>query len=185
MRQVNIDNVQEAGNSTRLPAGGYVCKITNVEDNDKREYLNIFFDVAYGDFKGYYAELEKVANFWGGRYVRSYKETALPFFKRMCSAINKSNPGFVFDGGKVNSNEQTLVGKYVGLLIGYEEYIGNDGSVKTRPYIDYEMDINDIKAGKFKIPEEKKLKEEDKPKQAAGTDWMNVSTASEDQIPFN
>lgn len=184
MRQVNLENVQEAGNYEKLPAGGYVCKYTHVEDVASKEYLYMEFDIAYGDYKDYYKKLSEAMSFWGGRVYRSYKDAALPMFKRMCSAVSKSNPGFVFDGGKVNSNEKTLIGKYVGLILGEEEYIGNDGNKKTRLYVHSECDINDIKAGKFKVPELKKIKDE----QAGTTSnngFMDIPNSSSEEIPFN
>ena len=182
MRQVNLENVQEAGNYEKLPAGGYVCKYTHVEDVASKEYLYMEFDIAYGDYKDYYKKLSEAMSFWGGRVYRSYKDAALPMFKRMCSAVSKSNPGFVFDGGKVNSNEKTLIGKYVGLVLGEEEYIGSDGNKKTRLYVYSECDINDIKAGKFKVPALKKLKEDNA---SSGTGFMDIPNNAAEEIPFN
>ena len=184
MRQVNLENVQEAGDYTRLLAGGYVCKYTKVEDVAEKEYLYMEFDIADGEFKEYFKELEKSVGFWGGKVYRSYKESALPMFKRMCSSVAKSNPGFVFDGGKQNSNEKTLVGKFIGIVLGEEEYIGNDGSTKKRLYVYRECDINDIKKGNFKVPELKKLKEAGSPT-PTNTEFVNVQDGSEEEIPFN
>lgn len=163
MRKINMENVREAGTSNRLPAGGYICKITNVtdvplnENTGRGDYLEIEFDIAEGEYKDYYKQINAEHGFWGGSYKRSYKEKALPFFKRMCSAVAKSNPGFVFDGGEQNSNEQTLVGKRVGLVLGEEEYNGNDGKTKTRLYVSSECSIEDIQKENFKVPEFKNL----------------------------
>ena len=181
MRPVNLENVTEAGEFNRLPAGGYVCKYTHVEDVAAKEYLYMEYDIVHGDYRGYYAELSKNKGFWGGKLYRSYKETALPMFKRMCSAVSKSNPGFVFDGGKQNSNEKTLIGKYVGLVLGEEEYIGNDGNVKTRLYVARECDIKDIKEGKFTVPALKKLPETAK---ATGTEGFMDVSADDEAIPW-
>ena len=57
MRQVNLENVQEAGDYTRLLAGGYVCKYTKVEDVAEKEYLYMEFDIADGEFKEYFKDL--------------------------------------------------------------------------------------------------------------------------------
>lgn len=185
MKQVNLDNVQEAGSRDRLPAGGYVCRYTKVEDVPDKEYLYMEFDIAQGDYKDYYKQLEESLHFWAGRCNRSYKKTALPFFKRMCSAVAKSNPGFIFDGGKQNSDERTLVGKYVGLILGEEEYNGNDGDVKTRLYMHAECDINDIKAGKFKVPELKRLKEDSVSPTSSTDGFMNIPEGVDEEIPFD
>lgn len=191
MRQVNLENVQEAGEFERLGAGGYVCKITKVtdvpvnENTGKGDYLQIEYDIAEGPQKDYYKHMEQALDFWGGRYIRSYKEKALPMFKRMCSAVSKSNPGFVFDGGKQNSNEQTLAGKYIGLVLGEEEYIGNDGSKKTRLYVNTEKDISDIRSGKFKVPELKKLANKDNNNAQSSNDFIDIPEGVQEEIPFN
>lgn len=193
MRQVNLENVQEAGEFERLGAGGYVCKITKVtdvpvnENTGKGDYLQIEYDIAEGEYKNYYKKLEESLDFWGGKYKVSYKEKALGFFKRMCSAVNKSNPGFVFDGGKQNRDEQTLVGKYIGMVLGEEEYIGNDGNKKTRLYIKTEKDIKDIRSGNFEVPKLKKLEEKNKTMQS-NTDangFMSIPDGSDEEVPFN
>ena len=187
MKQVNLDNVQEAGSRDRLPAGGYVCRYTKVEDVPDKEYLYMEYDIAHGEYKDYYKQLEESLQFWGGRVYRSYKEKALPMFKRMCSAVAKSNPGFIFDGGKQNSDERTLVGKYVGLVLGEEEYVGNDGTTKTRLYVYSECDINDIKAGKFKVPALKNLKDDNSiPVASYSSDgFMNIPEGTDEEIPFD
>ena len=179
----NIASVQEAGESRRLPAGGYICKYTNVEDNPKKSYLYMEFDIAEGEYKGYYKELEERLDFWGGRCYRSYTEKALPMFKRMCSAVTKSNKGFIFDGNE-HCDEETLIGKKVGMIMGEEEYIGNDGSVKTRLYVVREVDVADIKAGKFKVPALKKLPNNDA--EAKNDDgFMNIPEDADEETPFN
>lgn len=176
----NISEVQEAGDSTRLPAGGYICKYTKVEDNSDKNYLYMEFDIAEGEFKDYFSELEDRAGFWAGRCWRSYTEKALPMFKRMCSAVTKSNKGYIFDGN-TNADESTLVGKLVGIILGEEEYLGNDGSVKTRLYVQREIEIDKIKSGDFKVPALKKLEGSTA---AANSVAPDMSVPNE-ECPFN
>jgi len=180
----NIASVQEAGDSKRLPAGGYVCKYTKVEDNPKKQYLYMEYDIAEGEYKGYYAELEDQFDFWGGRCFRSYKEKALPMFKRMCSAVTKSNKGFIFDGNE-HCDESTLVGKKVGMILGEEEYIGNDGSIKTRLYVVKEVAVDDIKSGKYKVPDLKKLPETAGTSKQPDDSFMNIPEGTDEETPFN
>ena len=178
----NIANVQEAGESRRLPAGGYICKYTKVEDVSEKNYLYMEFDIAEGDYKGYYEELSERFDFWGGRCYRSYTEKALPMFKRMCSAVTKSNKGFIFDGNE-HADESTLIGKKIGMILGEEEYEGNDGSVKTRLYVARETSVDDIKAGKFKVPELKRLATSSTTP-APDDKFMNLPAGSEEEVPF-
>lgn len=182
----NIADVKEAGDSTRLPAGGYVCKYTKVQDAPDKQYLYMEYDIAEGEFKGYYKGLEERAGFWGGKCYRSYKEAALPMFKRMCSAVTKSNKGYIFDGNK-NADETTLIGKLVGMILGEEEYIGNDGSVKTRLVVIREIAVDKIRSGEFKVPELKKLPESDKPASSGdqSEDFMNVPEKLDEDVPFD
>ena len=60
MKKVNLNNVQEASDSTRLQAGGYICKYTKVEDIANKEYLYMEFDIAKGEFEGYYQSLSDI-----------------------------------------------------------------------------------------------------------------------------
>lgn len=185
MKKVNLSNVQEATDNNRLPAGGYICKYTKVEDVSSKEYLYMEFDIAKGDYAGYYQSLSESYGFWGGRCYRSYKEKALPMFKRMCSAVSKSNNGFVFDG-ESNADEQTLVGKLVGLVLCEEEYVGNDGNVKTRLYVDKECAVDDIVNNKFKVKALKKLPEEERAEVEGPADasFMEIPKGSDTELPF-
>lgn len=159
MKKLDITNVQEAGDFIKLSAGAYICKITKVEDFPAKEYLKVTYDIAQGEFAGHFDSIRKDHADWAwvGAYVKSYKPTALPMFKRFCSAVSKSNAGYVFDGN-INADEKTLVGKLIGITLGEEEYYGNDGEKKTRLYVSREFPIDQI--GKQKVPALKTLKDE-------------------------
>lgn len=51
MKALNGYNEVKAstGEYARLPAGGYVCKITKVEDVAAKEYLRVSFDIYEGE----------------------------------------------------------------------------------------------------------------------------------------
>lgn len=184
MKRIDMTNVQEAGEFARLTAGGYVCRYTNVEDKPDKEYLYMEYDIAEGEFKDYYKQMNENLKFWGGRYFRSYKEKAQPMFKRMCSAVTKSNPGYLFDGN-TNADERTLVGKLVGIVLAEEEYIGNDGSVKIRLYVYAEKSIDDIRNGNYKVPPLKKLADgTPTASTTADTSFINTNGIDE-EVPFN
>ena len=102
-------------------------------------------------------------------------------FKRFCTAVSRSNGKYVFDGGKVNSDEKTLKGKKVGLILGEEEYEGNDGTIKTRLYVVREFSIDKI--GEQKVPELKKLKV-DGPTITGNEGFMQVSDSEAEEIAF-
>ena len=133
MKRVDMSNVQEAGSNTRLPAGAYICSIVDVADLPDKEYLKVTYDIAQGEHKGYYGELRASHPDWAwvGAYVKSYKQAALPMFKRFCNAVNKSNSNFVFDGNTVNADEKTLIGKLIG-KIGQKKVSRSATSVSTK-----------------------------------------------------
>lgn len=185
MKKVDTKNVQEAGDFSRPEPGAYICTITAVEDVESKEYLKVTYDIAEGEFKGYYSEMRKNNPdwAWAGAYVKSYKPAALPMFKRFCTAVSRSNGAFVFDGGEVNADEKTLIGKKVGLLFGEEEYYGNDGEKKTRLYVAREFSID--KLADQKVPKLKALKEETTASAPASMDFVNVPEGSAGVNPFD
>lgn len=177
MRALGLSRVDEAGEYEKLTPGGYVCTITNVEDVRDKEYLRVDFDVSEGKFKDYYKRLNEAKNFWGGRMVRSYKESALPFFKSMITAIRKSNSYFKWSDDGQN-DEKNLLGMKIGLIFGEEEYIGNDGTKKTRLYVSGMRSVESIRANDFIVPDLKVLKEE---KDAPA---KKVTPIDDDDLPF-
>lgn len=182
MKKINLAEVKEAADG-RLPAGGYICKYTMVKDVPEKEYLYMEYDIAKGEYAGYYLGLSEKFNFWGGKCYRSYKENALSMFKRMCSAVSKSNNGYVFDGD-TNADEQTLTGKLVGLVLCEEEYVGNDGEVKTRLYVDRECPVEDIINGKFKVKPIKRLEGSNKTPAPNAADFVGVPAGEDNSLPF-
>lgn len=179
MKQIDMTNVQEAGEFTTLPAGAYVCVITAVEDVAAKEYLKVSYDIAQGDFRGYYKGIRENHPDWAwvGAYVKSYKPAALPMFKRFCSAVSKSNGNFVFDGGTVNADEKTLIGKQLGIVLREEEYYSNSGDLKTRLVVHTECPID--KLANQKVPDVKRIKE-----YHGNNDFVSVPDNDVQEIPF-
>ena len=61
----------------------------------------------------------------------------------------------MFDGNTVNSDEKTLVGKKIGIVLQEEEYYGNDGEKKIRLIVNKEFPVADIAAQR--VPKRKEL----------------------------
>lgn len=178
MKKINWKNVEEAKEFEKLPAGGYVCGITAVEDVPEKEYLRIEYDIAEGEFKNHWRDLYTNHGFWGGNFIKSYKEKAMPFFKGFLTAIENSNPGFSAD--YFDNDESELKRKLIGLVIGLEEYKANDGKIKTRTYVDSVRSVDSIKKGDFEVPELKKYLAEETKVNDSG--FMPVE--SNDDLPF-
>lgn len=187
MKRVDMTNVNEAGEFKSVTAGAYICKICAVEDVPDKEYLKVSYDIAQGEFAGYYTDTRKEHPdwSWSGAYVKSYKTKALPMLKRFCSAVSKSNGNFVFDAGAVNSDEQTLVGKKLGLVLAEEEYYSNSGELRTRLYVAREFPID--KLNEQKIPAVKTVDggKKSKPKTASGNEgFMQIPAGADEAVPF-
>jgi hypothetical protein len=97
----------------------------------------------------------------------------------MLTAFEKSNAGFKFD-----NDEKVLKRKLIGLVIGYEQYLGNDGTVKERITVTDFLPVEDIRAGKFDIPALKTLSDDDYEKVAdKNAEFTDLSNADDD-LPF-
>lgn len=154
MKRINWNEVEEVKEYERPSAGGYVCRITAVHDEAEKEYLKVEYDIAEGEHAGYFRRLYENRGFWAGSFLKSYKEKALPFFKGFLTAVAKSNPGFQFE-----DDENRLRGMLIGLVLGEEEYRGNDGTVKKRLYVDQIRSVNGIRGGEWELPDLKRLTE--------------------------
>ena len=153
----NWQNVEPAKEGKRLPAGGYIARIKEVENDTKREFIKITFDIAEGPYTGYYADLYERAHFWAGTFVRSYKPKAAGFFRTFLDNLNASNPALQIIAPDGSVNELQFVGKAIGVIIGLEEYEANDGTIKTRERVKETAPAEKIRAGEFAVPELKRL----------------------------
>lgn len=184
MKKVDMTNVQEAGEGRRIPAGKYIIIIRKAEDVSDKEYLKITYDIADGEYKGYYDDMRKrfPDSQWIGAYVKSYKQKALPMFKRFCSAVSKSNGGFIFDGNTVNADETTLIGKKLGIVLAEEEYYSNSGELRTRLFVHSECPIDRLES--MRVPECKRLKDDKTMAKPADDSFMTIEEGAADEVPF-
>jgi hypothetical protein len=186
MKKINgIKDVQEAGDYNRPDAGGYICRITAAEDVVDSEYLKIEYDIAEGEFKDYYKEFNEKKGFWPAKFVKSYKQKALPFFKSFCTAVTESNFNYIFDGDE-HCDERTLVGKLIGLVIGEEDYTKSDGSLGMRTYVAQTLSIDRIRKGDFKVPKYKSLADGNGSSESGSSDSYVAPpiAGDEDELPF-
>ena len=177
----NYEKVQaSSGEFARPTAGGYICKIINVEDvpmneQGKGDYLRIEYDIALGDFAGYYKEQNsRWGGNWNASFIRSYKEKALGMFKHFTNCIEQSNTGYEWDW-----NEKGLIGKVIGLVLGEEEYKNSSGEIKTKLVVNRITTVEEINNCDYKVPSLKKLP----PEQPIGN-IDDFVPAEEDDLPF-
>ena len=105
MKQFNgYDEAKKAAESKateKLPKGAYVCKIIEVR-NEKSDYgdkLILAFDIAEGDYKGF--------------FDKKFKNDESEDRKWKTSSFEKSNPGYSWDW-----NENKWKDKFVGIVFG-------------------------------------------------------------------
>lgn len=168
------------GDFKRLPAGGYIAKITAVEDKADKEYLNITFDIAEGEFAAFYSDEWGKEHPYAHSFVRSYKEKALGMFKGFLRSVDESNGTKFESRAEKGFQEGELVGKAVGLLIGYEEYRTNRGDVGQRTRVTATRSVETIRSGNFKVPELKVLGET----QTANSPVAGFEQVNEEDLPF-
>lgn len=173
------DLINESGEIRKLPAGIYGGVITSVVDVPEKEYLEVTCDITKGEYKDYFKTLVDNGLKDFSKTTRSYKRTALSFFKGFITAIENSNPGYTWDW-----DEKKLVGKNVILVFGEEEYM-KDGQVKTAVKLVEFRSLDAFKKGIIKVPEIKRLpvvEQELEPVTAETTDATSIFDDSE--LPF-
>ena len=160
---VNFSEVDEAKEFTDRPgAGVYVCTIVKAENVPEKQYIKAYLDIAVGDYLGYGKSIEdRTGQDWG--YIPcyfSYKPTALGMTKRNVRLVAESSDykGNIFDEFS-DTEGKVLEGKYIGIVIGEQEYEKQDGTVGKLfklPKLVLAQDAMD-KPESFKVPELEKL----------------------------
>jgi hypothetical protein len=161
MRPINnFENVQATTGEFNKPmAGGYCVEIISVKDvpvdpmTGKGDYLKIDYDICHGEFAGYYTKQnERFGGDWFANFIRSYKESAAGMFKHFINCVEESNPGY-----KWAWDEKSLVHKFVGVVLGEEEYRKTNGDVGVKLVVKDIKTAEQIMNGDFKTPPVKKL----------------------------
>ena len=172
------------GEFKKLPAGGYVCEITNVEDKPDKQYLLVTYDIATGPYKGYYSDEWGKAHIYAHSIYKSYKDANMRYFRGFITCIDKSN-GTNFDSlyaGTDPVNEKLLIGKRIGLVIAYEEYMNDRGEKRERTYVHSNRSVQAIEAGDYEVPDVKPLN--NTPATAPATIPPEFQQIKDDEIPF-
>lgn len=178
----------------QLPRGGYVCKITGakIEENDYGQHVKIAFDIAEGQYAGYYqnkyASNTNEDKKWPGVFTLNVPKDdgteqdgwTKRRFKTFTNALEDSNAGYHFDW-----DETKFKGKMVGLVFNYREYEFN-GQRGWTPNAAQSASISDIREGKYKIPKDKVLKNAAPAaaQQSSIDGFMTVPAGAEEEIPF-
>lgn len=212
MRQLNLNSIKAKaeGEFKNITPGAYACIITEVTDNENKEYLDALFDIQVGEFEGYYSSDFYKDKPWAHHMILSYKEKALPIFKGRMEAITECNTGFDAVAALDAGQYKMLEGKVIGIVFREEEYFDKKtsefkmGGARAFRF----CTTKDIQEGKNANPKPKMLDHDGKIKalERAGIndaeEWLDeyennnvastsaplnptsVSTVTDDDIPF-
>lgn len=148
----------------KLGKGPQHCVIKKVEVDEDKQYVKLMFDIASGEFKNYFTDLESKFGSWSNQGIiyRSYKDSAMVYFKAFVVALEKSNKDYSFI--KTNYDFKSFLGKEFVVVFGEEEipYLDDDNKIKIaiKP-----RDIRSLEAlrdGNIKTPEIKKLSDNER-----------------------
>ena len=176
MKVMNWTSVEESTPFEKLPAGAYVITITDVEDVEDREYVNIVFDIKEGEYAGFYSDDFARKNPWAHRFVRSYKQTAEGMFKAFLTRLEESNRGFSVAAWQRACDPRAFIGLEVGIVLQTEAYTNDKGEDKERLSCVGVYASQDIRNGDYKMPPAK-----DSRKHESGT---AAHSAPYDDLPF-
>lgn len=183
----NKDKRKSVKSYEPLPKGNYVCKILNIEEVQTKNggtSIKIFFDIAEGDYKDFYANKYREddredkkwpadAVYWLTIPTDSSEAYIVDNWNSFWANVEDSNNGYKFDG-----NENTIKGKLFGGIFRIEEsvYKGNTYS-HTRLF--RSAIAQDVRDGKVTwVPKDKMA-----PK-APDMSFIDVPEGAPSDLPF-
>jgi hypothetical protein len=192
----------------KLPKGGYVLKILNVKEETGQwgDKIALQFEVEEGEYKGIFEEIYNATpDTWSNKKWKGAHRLNVPtndgdtakynkslgFFKSQIKAFEDSNAGLVIDCSKP-WDVAVLKGKLVGAVFGEKEW-AMDGKSGMFTNLRWFVSANDIREGKFKIPDPQMLTAEKKAEAGiydsgfgnpAGTSDFVEDFSSDDGVPF-
>lgn len=178
---------------TQLPKGGYVLKVMGVETctNSAGDYLKIACDIAEGEhmdhFANDYRAQQSENKKWRCNYLLSLPKDdgserdgwTKRTFKTFTDALEDSNEGYHFDW-----DETKFKGKLIGGLFNEREFLKNDGSVGRYINLARITTAENIRQGKYKLPDDKVLDGAARTASTAIDGFVNVPDTDLDELPF-
>ena len=178
----------------RLPKGGYVFKILNVETgfwSDNRQFIKLGCDIIEGEYAKFFEQAYR-ANTNEDKKWGCYFFINIPVndgserdnwtkstFENAIYALEDSNNGFHWDW-----NETKLKGLVVGGLVNEREYEKHDGTIGTATNFAKFVSVDKIRSGKYTLPKDKTLRKASSP--AMGEGFMAIPDGLDDKgLPFN
>jgi hypothetical protein len=195
----NYDEVQVGNEFTPIELGGHKGVIKSVEeytsDFSGNTSLKVIVDTTKDDKQPeYFTELykndDRTDKKWSNSAIRyvSLKddENCVKMLKGFITAVENSNPNFIYDWDK---DIDQLKGKKVGLVFGLEEYQDQEGNVKTgRKLVQFRSidKVDEVKIPRVKILDGTFIEYDEynkSVKTAASNDAVEVVLTKE-ELPF-
>ena len=187
-KPAGYNEAQVLGEFTPINLGGHklvIMKVEEVTANNGNQYLKISFDTAKDDVQpNYYSNAYKNNTMdnkkWSGVttvFPTDRDGKTSKSFKTFCTAVEHSNSGFKMVWGDQFCN--ALKGKAVGGVFGEEEYVGNDGTIKTARKLFWFRGIDKVMDAE--IPAKRTVE----PQPASNDGFMNIPDSIDNELPFN
>ena len=186
----NYKKAQPYTQQERLPIGGYVLKVLDVEykENDWGDQLVLSYDIEEGEQKGFYRKNYKSQTGEDKKWKGTTRiavpkddgteedEWKMRSFKTMVEAFEDSNDGYHWDW-----NEATLKGKLIGGVFNNKEWEmnGRSGFFTNCHHLTSSENIRKVN---FKVPDDTLLKWTTRKVDENGG-WMDVS-GEQEELPF-
>lgn len=184
-----FDNARVIGDFETLPKGNYVCKVMGVATKESKrggEYLELSFDIAEGDYKGFYErDYKNNSNEdkkWRGTYFITIPDDNSPEWaanklKTIVNAFEDSNKKYHWDWDET---------KWKGLIFGgkfrVEEYEKQDGSIGSVVRMAGTCPADKIRNGEAKEMKDKLL--DNKPNGGSNDGFVDIPDATDEDLPF-
>ena len=190
----DYDKTKAYSDFPTLPKGGYVCKVMGaaIENNGNGDYIKISFDIAEGEYAGFYAtdyrSQQTEDKKWRGNYLLN-----IPLddgserdgwtkrkFKTFTEALEDSNAGYHFDW-----DESKFKGKLFGGLFNQREYKTRKGDYAWATNLAQVTTVEKVKTGDFKIPADRPAKNKTVAPATNSEGFMDVPAGAEEEgLPF-
>ena len=185
----NYKNIEsrEDGEFIKLPAGGYVCIVTNAtvrKTKNNSDMLVLELDIAEGAMSKVFKNSYYPPKYY--KVIFDKDGNVSPYFKRLLEQFEESNANFKI--ADRNLDERTLIDLKIGVIFQEEEYLNSNQEIKTsvKPY--RTAVAATIREGEYKIPPLKKLNPADVPKKEDVTpspdDDFNEVDIDDSKLPF-
>lgn len=157
---------QYGSNSNRLPVGGYVCNILNVEEKPTQSgsmMVVVSYDIAEGEYAGFFRkryEADKKDNPYGAKWRGTYTL----FVCNKDGSTNGWFKGFMTNWEKSNNRPLNKNADYsqmkntqIGLIVREEEFESQSGAIMTTTRACNSLPVEAVRLGKFELPQKRTL----------------------------